>query len=282
VGIVTDSASDLPEEVIRAHGIKVVPLTLVREGESLRDGVDLTAEEFHQTLRDGGPLPTTSQPPPRAFLDAYQEAADEAESVVGVFLGSNLSGTFRSAEAAAYQFDGGPVHLVDSYGASLLTGLMVLKATELAELALSPEEIVVELRRIRRQSGVILTVDSMDRLLASGRIGKGKAWLATFLGLKPILSVPLEGPPVASAGRAFGRKRVLPAVLDILHQEIPPGAQKVRFGVIHVARPEIVDEVARALETEFGDVEILSARATPVLATHTGVGAWAVAYLVED
>ena len=282
VGIVTDSAADLPEEVIRAHGIKVVPLLLVKDDESLRDGVDITAQEFHQNLRKGGDLHTTSQPSPASFLEAYRRASEEAEEVVGVFLGSNLSGTYKSAEAAAFHFNGGRVHLVDSFGASLLTGLMVLKATELAELALPPREIVEELNRIRRQSGVILTVDHMERLLASGRVGRGKAWLATFLGLKPILSVPTDGRAVEPAGKVFGRKRVLPAVLDILKKAIPGGAKKVRFGVIHVGRPEIVAEVSGALKDHFGDVEILSAPATPVLATHTGIGAWAVSYLVED
>ena len=57
---------------------------------------------------------------------------------------------------------------------------------------------------------------------------------------------------------------------------------KVRFGIIHVARPQIVEEVTVALKAEYGDVEILSAAATPVLATHTGIDAWAVSYLVED
>jgi DegV family protein with EDD domain len=171
---------------------------------------------------------------------------------------------------------------VDSFGASLLTGLLVLKATELAELALPPLEIVEELKRIRRQSGVILTVDQMDRLLASGRVGRGRAWLAKLLSLKPILTVPTDGRAVVPEGKVIGRKRVLPAVLEILRREIPNRAEKVRFGVIHVGRPEIVEEASQALREEYGDVEILSAAATPVLATHTGHGAWAVAYVVED
>ncbi|MCJ7628781.1 MAG: DAK2 domain-containing protein, partial [Longimicrobiales bacterium] len=96
VGIITDSASDLSEEIIRAHGIKVVPLVLVRGEENLRDGLDITAEEFHQALREEGALPTTSQPAPGAFVEAYRRAAEEAEAVVGVIVGSNLSGTFGS------------------------------------------------------------------------------------------------------------------------------------------------------------------------------------------
>jgi DegV family protein with EDD domain len=282
VGIVTDSACDLPEEIIRAHGIKVVPLILVRGEENLRDGVDISAEEFHKALQEEGELPTTSQPPPGAFVEAYRRAAEEAEEVVGVLVGSNLSGTFASAEAAAFHFDGAPVHLVDSLGASLLTGLMVLKAAELAELANSPMEIVEELKRVRRQSGIVLTVDSLQRLMASGRIGRGKAWLASLLGLKPVLWVPNDGGVTESAGRAFGRKRVLPAVMNALRKRIPPGVEKIRFGIVHVGYPEIVDEVTPILQAEYGDQEILSAPATPVISTHIGTGAWAITYLLED
>ena len=282
VGIVTDSASDLPEEIVRAHGIKVVPLVLVRGEEILRDGVDITAEEFHQALRRKGELPTTSQPPPGAFVEAYRRAAEEAEEVVGVMVGSNLSGTFGSAEAAAFHFDGAPVHLVDSLGASLLQGLMVLKAAELAELAHSPIEIVEELKRIRLQSGVILTVDRFDRLMASGRVGRRKAWLAKALRIKPVFWVPTDGRAIEPVGRALGRRRVLPAVMDELRKRIPSQVDKIRFGVPHVGCPEIVEEVTAALRSEYGDVEILFAPATPVIATHTGIGAWALAFLLED
>jgi DegV family protein with EDD domain len=282
VGIVTDSASDLPEEVVRAHGIKVVPLVLARGEETLRDGVDISAEEFHQALRAREDLPTTSQPAPGAFLEAYRRAAEEAEEVVGVMVGTNLSGTFGSAEAAAYHFDGAPVHLVDSLGASLLEGLMVLKAAEMAELAHSPVEIVKELNRVRRQSGIVLTVDRFDRLMASGRVGRGKAWMASLLGLKPVLWVPNDGGATEPAGKAVGRRRMLPAVMKALRKNIPAGVEKIRFGIVHVGCPGIIPDVTSALVEEYGDVEILSAPATPVISTHVGIGAWAVAYLLED
>jgi len=282
VGIVTDSAADLPEEIVRAHGIKVVPLALLRGDENLRDGVDITASEFHEALREDGGLPTTSQPSPGAFLDAYRNAAEEAEAVVGVMVGSNLSGTFASAEAAAFQFDEAPIHLMDSLGASLLQGLLVLKAAEMAELAHPPEAIVEELRRIRLQSGVLLTVDKLDRLLASGRVGRSKAWFATAFGIKPILWVPTDGRAVEPAGRAFGRKRVLPAMMARLRERLPATSRKVRFGVAHVGYPEIVDQVTDAIRQDYGDVEVLSAPATPVIATHTGIGAWAIAFILED
>lgn len=282
VGIVTDSACDLPEEIVRAHGIKVVPLVMVDGDKNLRDGVDISPADFHKALEGKGDLPTTSQPPPGAFVEAYRRAAEEAEAVVGIMVGSNLSGTYASADAAAFHYDGARVHLMDSLAASLLQGLLVLKAAEMAEVGWTPEGIVEELVRIRRQSGIILTVDRFDRLIASGRVGRGKAWFANAFGIKPILWVPTDGRAVEPAGKAFGRKRMLPAVMKALNEKIPDGAETLRFGVAHVGRPEIVDQAGEALRNEYGDVEILSAPATPVVATHTGIGAWAVAFMLED
>jgi uncharacterized protein len=290
LSIVTDSAADVPEEVVRAHGIHVVPLMLLDGDVTLRDGIDITADEFHARMAEGDTsLPTTSQPTPGAFLDAYRQAAEDGEVVLAVVLGSGLSGTLASAEAAASRFVDAPIHVVDSLGASLLTGLLVLKATELAERAVPPEEIVQELKRIRARSGLFLTVDRFDRLLASGRVGKGRAWLGGILDVKPILGLDEAG-KVIPVGKVRGREKVVPEMLRLLAGQVPPSspgdggsAPRVRFGVVHVGRPEIVAEVSSHLRARYGpNVEILDGPATPVLATHTGIGAWALTWMRED
>jgi DegV family protein with EDD domain len=173
------------------------------------------------------------------------------------------------------------VHLVDSLGASLLQGLLVLKACELAELAHSPEDIARELRRIRSRSGILFTVDTFDRLLASGRVGRGRALLGSMLSVKPILSLDAAG-KVVPAGKAMGRRRAQDALLEALAERIPEEA-KVRFGIVYVGDDSIVTPVSGALRSRYGyDVEILASPATPVIATHIGTGAWGVAYLLED
>jgi DegV family protein with EDD domain len=282
VTVVTDSACDLPEEVVRAHGIQVTPCVLIDGERELKDGVDITPVEFHDRLVAGdGRLPTTSQPAPADFLEAYTRAAEDGESIVGVILGASISGTFGSAQAAAGRFHGTPIQLMDSRGASLLEGLLALKAAELAELATPPAEIVAELARVRAQSGILFTVDVFDRLLASGRVSRGRAWLGSVLSVKPILELSSEG-KVVPVGKVLGRRRVLPAVIDALAARVRPDAKRLRFGVVHVAAPHVLESVTRALRARWGNVEVLSGPATPVIATHLGPGAWGVAYLVED
>jgi len=285
VTIVTESAQDLPEEVVRAHGIHVVPLLLLAADQVYRDGVDITAQEFHSRMGRGEELPTTSQPAPADFLRTFRVASEEGEEILYVGLSAALSGTFSSGEAAASRFaqeeEAVPVHLFDSRAASILQGLLVLKAAELVESGSGPARILEELEATRDRSGIFFTVDTFERLLASGRVGKGKAWFGRLLGVKPILALSKEG-RVEPVGKAMGRFRVLPAVLDLLAQRVPPGQHQVRFGIVHVGFPQVVEEVRSALRDRYGPVEILEGPATPVLATHLGPGAWGLAYLVEE
>jgi DegV family protein with EDD domain len=299
VVIVADTGCDLPEEVVRAHGIHLVPLSLLFEHEVLRDRVEISADDYARRLL-AGERATTSQPTPAAFLEAYQRAAGEGEAVVAVTLASALSGTFAAAEAAARhlrqaggsegragtEFGGGAperaaVHVFDSGGVTLLQGLLALRAAELGEQGCTPVEIIAELRRLRAHSGFFFTVDIFDHLLASGRVGRGRALLGSILDIKPILGVDDVGRIVPLA-RVRGRKQLLPRVMELLEARVPPGSAHVRFGVMHVACAEVLAEVTAALRARYGaDTEVLTGPASPVLATHVGPGAWGLAYLAD-
>ncbi len=278
VSLVTDSACDLPIEIVRAHGIHVVPLGLVYGDHVLRDGIDIDSATFVKRLR-AGERATTSQPPPAAFLEAYRRAAEDGEVVLAVMLASRLSGTFASAEAAAKRIESTPVRMFDSRAASLTQGLLVLKAVELAELGRSVDEIIAELERIRNQSGVMFTVDVFDNLLASGRVGRGQVMIAGLLDIKPILELQTDG-GVVPVAKVRGRKNVVPRMLKELEARVPKTA-KARFGIIHVGAEGLARTIEQQILERYPNAETIIAPATPVLATHLGPGAWGLAYQVE-
>jgi uncharacterized protein len=278
--LVTDSACDLPDEIVRAHGIHVVPLSLVYGDQVLRDRIDITADAFVERLRRGDRA-TTSQPPPAAFLEAFRRAAEDGETVLAVILGAALSGTFGSAEAAAKQLPELRIRLFDSAAASLTQGLLVLRAAELGELGKPIDAIVAELTRIRDQAGVFFTVDVFDNLLASGRVGRGQVMIAGLLDIKPILGIERSGRVVPIA-KVRGARNVFGRMLELVAESVPADAGSVRFGIIHVGYPEIVAPVSAALRERFGDREIIAAPASPVLATHLGPKAWGLAWQRED
>jgi DegV family protein with EDD domain len=281
VAIVTDTSADLPDTVLDRHHIAMVPLQVVFGESTFRDRVELRPEEFYRRLRSSVELPTTSQPAPADFIQVFRDAGQEAEEVVAVLLGSSLSGTFNAAQAAIRAGGLQDVHLVDSRSASLGVGLLTLRGAELAESGWTGSRIAAELRRVRAQSGMLLTVDRYDNLLRSGRISRGKAWLAGMLDVKPILSLDPEG-QVVPVERVRGRENLEPRVLALLDQRLTPRPKVVRFGVAHADAPDVAQRIRAALVEKYRPRDCLVALATGVLGTHVGPGAWGIFYQVED
>jgi len=281
VAVVADSSADLPDPVLDRHHIALVPLQVVFGDETFRDRVELKPEDFYRRLREARDLPTTSQPSPADFVRVFRDARAEADEVVAVLLSGGLSGTFASAQAAVRAGGVSGVHLVDSRSASLGLGMLALRGAELAESGWSGKAISRELERVRGRSGMLLTVARYDNLLRSGRVSRGKAWLAGMLDVKPILSLDASG-RVIPVDRVRGRDQVVPRILALLDRRLTPRPKVIRFGVAHAQAPDVAERVRNALVAAYQPRDCFVTLATGVLATHVGPGAWAVFYQVED
>jgi DegV family protein with EDD domain len=281
VAIVTDTSADLADAVLDRHHIALVPLQVVFGDATFRDRLELKPEEFYRRLRTARELPTTSQPAPAEFVRVLRDARAEADEVVGVLLGSALSGTYASAQAAVRAAGISGVRLVDSRSASLGVGMLALRGAELAEAGWPAAAIGRELERVRDQSGMLLTVDTYDNLLRSGRVSRGKAWIAGMLDVKPVLTLDPAG-RVVPVDRVRGRDNVVPRVLALLEKRLTPRPKLLRFGVVHAEAPEMAERVRTALVAAYRPRDCLVTLATGVLGTHVGPGAWAIFYQVED
>lgn len=280
--VLTDSAADLPRAWVERHGVTVVPLQVIVGDNVYRDGVDLQSDELLELMLDPeNPLPKTSQPSPAAFQAACRRAVDHgAEELLGVFVSGAVSGTLASAAAVLREFDEVPTAAVDSRSGSLGIGLLVIRAIELLERGLALPDVVAELRRVRDQSNVFFTVDTMDYLLRSGRIGRTRAWLGGMLDLKPILTLTPDG-RIVPIDRARGREAVVERVLALVDERVG-SSREVRFGVAQFGASETTDEIARILRSRYPASEVLVGPAAAALGVHTGPGAWALAYQIED
>jgi DegV family protein with EDD domain len=281
VAVVTDTSADLPDAVLDRHHIALVPLQVLFGDTVYQDRVGMRPEEFYRRLRVGKELPTTSQPTPADFVRVFRSALEEADAVVAVLLGSALSGTYQAAQAAIKAAGLSRVTLVDSRAASFALGLLALRAAELAESGWGAQAIAAELLRVRAQSGLLLTVDTYENLIRSGRVSRGKAWLAGMLDVKPILTLDQAG-RVVPVDRVRGSEAVVSRMLALVERSLTPRPQAVRFGVTHVEAPELAERVRTALIAAYQPRDCFVSLATGVLGTHLGPGAWGICWQVED
>ena len=99
IAIVTDSSAYIPESALKGLDVSVIPLWLLWEGESFRDGVDIDPSAFYKRLREAKTLPTSSQPTVVEFESFFKEVLTRADAIVNVLVSSKISGTVDNAQA---------------------------------------------------------------------------------------------------------------------------------------------------------------------------------------
>lgn len=209
VAIVTDSTSDLPSQLAALRSVTVVPLTLHLDGQSLLDGVDITAAEFYQRLPGAITHPSTSQPSPGRFAETYKALLADHDAVVSIHISEKLSGTYASAKQGAEMIDAKRVHVVDSELVSMSLGLVTLVASAMAAGGTDAQTIEEKVVSLRRHVQTYFSVATLEFLRRGGRIGRASALLGSVLRVKPVLCIrdglvtPLER--VRTFDRALNR-----------------------------------------------------------------------------
>ncbi|UQZ87261.1 DegV domain-containing protein [Paenibacillus konkukensis] len=193
--------------------IELIPLKVHFGVETYKDSVDMGPEAFFEKLAASASLPTTSQPSPVEFVEAYKRAGASGASVISIHLSSRMSGTYQSALLAKSMLeeDGCDLSVVDSRTASYGIGMLVVCAAEAAREGRSKEEILEMIDTIRRQTKIYFLVDTLEYLQKGGRIGKAAALLGSLLNIKPILSISEEG-EVFPVDKVRGQKKAMGAV----------------------------------------------------------------------
>lgn len=265
VAVVTDSTADLPPEVAARHGITVVPLIVRFGDEALRDGVDLGPEVFLERLRRGTVVPSTSQPPPEAFVECYTALAARGLAILSVHISARLSGTANAAVLAARQVAGAVVEVVDGRSASMGTGFLALEAAERAARGESLAVIAAAVRAAASRLNVYAALDTLEFLRRGGRIGGAAALLGALLSVKPIITLrdgvvaPLERP------------RTMTRALQRLKELVEAQAPLERLAILHAGAPELAERLREQL-ARVAPSGTLTVPIGPTIATHAGPG----------
>jgi DegV family protein with EDD domain len=271
VAVVTDSTADLIPELVAEHGVTVVPLTVNLDGRSYLDGVDITAAGFYEKLRGSSSHPTTSQPSPGQFKEAYERLLADHDEVVSIHISPKLSGTMSSAEQAAAMIGMERVHVVDSRFASMPLAALVLVAASTAAQGAGASEVIADVTRVGDAMRCFFAVSTLEYLRRGGRIGAAGALFGSVLQIKPILAieegqvVPLER--VRTHDRALHRLVELAQSVDRSHG--------LCLVIGHAAAEQAAQSLAERLD---GIAETLVIQPLgPVVGAHAGPGTVGVA-----
>ena len=271
IRLVTDSNAQLSPELAQRYRVEVVPFTVTLDGVEHAEGEDLDADAFWACFEGRTPAVTTSQPSPGRFAAAYEAvAAQGAEEIISIHIGSAVSGTVNSARLAADSAPV-PVRVVDTGTASFAVACCVWEAGEALARGATAEEVAAVAGAVASRVGNVFVVGALDLARAGGRLAE-RSDAAAFPGSDgdgiPVLR--LRGGTMEVVGRAADLDRAAEAMAEAVRA----GGTGLRVGV-GVADPA-TETLAQALEARLAETpevrETVRYRVGPSVGAHTGPG----------
>lgn len=273
IGVVTDSTSDLPQELVSKYDIEVIPLYVSMDNQNYRDGVDLTSTQFYQKLKASGSPPTTSQPSPGAFVECYRTMLKKADAILSIHLSEALSGTIRSARMAREILPEANIEIFDSQSTSMGLGGLVIEAARAAHRGMKMDEVLSLVARLREKVHFLVTLDTLEFIRRSGRVSALQAFFGSILQIKPLLKL-VHG-KVELVEKVRTRREAINRLVNEFKSQLTAETVGI-IAVMHTVAEDEAEKLKTIIQETFKNAEIILNQAGPVLGVHVGPGGLAL------
>ena len=232
VAIVTDSAADIPEDVLERLDIHMVPVRVHFGEQSYLDKIGISPQEFFERLVTSPVHPKTSQPPPGDFRRYFEFLASHHPAVLSINLAARVSGTCNAARIAAERTQShGEVTVVDSLNASVGQGLLVIDAAECAAAGCDARMVRERLASMIPRTRTFGLVGSLDYAVRGGRVPGSVKAFADFARVMPVLATRPDG-RVGAGGFLLGRRALRDKFARFVLRRLAPD-KRYRISVGH-------------------------------------------------
>ena len=273
--IVTDTTSAMNKEIAAAHGIELISLSVIVDGQEYKDQVDISTEQLYDYLKDGK-TPSTSQPNTGYLIEKMEAWQKENyEAIIVVTCSADLSGTNNGFHLAKDTVGLDNVYIYDSRQVGAPVMDMAIRAKQLADEGKDVDEIFKVLEEKTKHSFSFLYPDNFDQLSRSGRLSPMAARMASMLKIKALLCLDEQGKSVDKYSMSRTEVNVLKAITDKFH-ELGVNAEKYKIYISHANNIVFAKKSKLLLQTTFHGIEVEINNLPAVLTCHGGLACCAL------
>ncbi|MBI9037468.1 MAG: DegV family EDD domain-containing protein [Bacteroidales bacterium] len=282
IGLLTDSTSDIPQEIIEKYQIHVVPLSVHFGRNYFLDRATITHKSFFNLLNKSKEYPSTAQPAYKDFYNKYNYLSSIYDSVLSIHISKEMSGTWSNSSKAAHVVANQTNKIFNVINSKRITGglgLIILRAAKEIENGASQQEIANKIDSWIKKSRIFVTAKTMKYMVKSGRLNPVKGAIGNFLNLKPLITVNDTGKTEAlqkSFGERGCMKQLVNRVIKLSREN-----EILDYTISHVNNPLSAKWYAEQLEEIIGKKPTWINEATPVLGVNVGPGTIAVSVMLK-
>lgn len=276
IKLITDSGSDMPEDLIKKHEIGIVKLNVAIADE---DVSNLSNEAFYAKMKSSPVLPKTSAPSPERFLKELKTDKD----VIIINLAEKLSSTISAAKLAKdihAESSESKIEVYDSLNGSIGQGLIVLKVAEMIEAGKTMQEIDVEFPNVRDNLVHYGLLETLENAIKGGRVNRTTGFIANALNIKAL--VEIKDGVVKPIDKARGSKNGIKKLVEVFTSKINEQKQRYHYttlGICHGNAPDKVDAILEELKGKISFDNVIVSEIGPLMGTYAAEGAVLLAAL---
>ena len=282
VVIVTDSIAQIPADLVRQYGIRIVPFHVTVKQTTYTDGIDLSVGELYKRMRQEKDLRLmTTAPSVGLFCRTFENCREEGvRRMLYIGVSGALSGAVNSATAASRMmytdFGAVRIEIFDSRMATIAQGFLALEAARMADAGAGLEEIVAFIEGERKHVGFIAGFETLEYLARGGRIGKAAYLLSDAIKVVPLVTLNDEG-EVIPVSKVLGHQRMMTEMIRYVQGQIS-GSSRVSIAIMHADTPEWAEKLRQMAADQLHPDDLFITDFTPVMVAHTGPGIIGMAY----
>lgn len=282
IAVVTDSTAYLSDDEVEKYNLTIVPIPVIIDGKSYREGIDITTSEFYEKLRNSQSFPSTSQPPVGEMIELYQKLADEGyDTVISIHLSSTISGFLNSLQQLSDELTNIRLIPFDSQVTVKLMGYLAIEASKLAQAGMAADDIIDHLKDLRATIGNYFIVDDLQNLVRGGRLSNASAFIGSILKIKPLLTMNTTYHEIEAFEKVRSTKKALARVEELFAHDMSKVDYPVKAMIIHANDEPAAIKWRNKLVEQYPNIPFEITYFGPVIGTHLGEKALAIAWMQD-
>jgi len=282
IGIITDSIADVPQSLLDAEQVTVIPVNLICDSVVYLDKLTMTPNVFYDQIDLYQMNPTSAQPSYSTIEKALIKLCDQFDSVIGIFVSQKMSGTFNNALKAANKLaaQGKHISVINSKVNSGAEGLLVREAARLIDQKMPHEAVVAKLNARREDARIYVSVRDLSHMIKGGRVSRVAGFILSKIKLKPVISIDRKGNGIVYK-KTLTQKKAVDQIVDTFKKDYQTrGIQD--YAIVYSDKQADTDDLLKRIKGICGKDPAYITPISPVVGLNAGAGAFAVAYLMEE
>lgn len=273
VRIIVDSTCDIPGELKERFHIAVLPLSVILDEKSYRDGVDITLDDVYDAMREGKE-PGTSQISWADTESLFSSVAADGDDFIYLSFSATMSGTYDFAKLVLKElqpkYPSSRMEIVDSKGGSLGSGLIAIQLGLMNEKGVSFDEMLAQCQWMTSHVKYAFTIDDLKCALRGGRLlSKTVGDIGSIFNIKPLMDV--KNGRISLDKIVRGTKHSMVSIVNMVVDYAANFEDQI-IGITHADDPEKAAVLMNLLKDSLPKCTFLCERIGSVLGSHLGIG----------